>query len=861
MSVCLLSHQQSSLHVLLLSSPTSHVGLDEADVLLSASSNGDTSSNNTSTVILTLSPSYKWLFTNTHGQDVFTSREDALKHIETEKHPGVEFTMSVYERLVGSIVLDKMYILVVEKSNDVLMLPHCTVSEVLAWKWIPLVTEVPPIYPHKAERETIAAVLAAPLNPGFYFCKGGAANFASPFPFLDPTLRDWFTSNWFHHLQTPFVEDLHLPSVCTRLSRGFVSNQSIKLSLGDTDGVVDANVTLIGRQAYRNPGPRFFSRGLNRQAGAGNELVYELVLSYVAEGGLLRYAKHTFLRGTVPLHFTSTLQGAVGEAMITVPPKASELTPLYFSRLLKKIAAIISHDKDMMRLEDPQHAVAALLPRDPLLSPRLPKLDPMPSLLCLNLLREVSKAGEDVLSQAYADAVKAITTKPPNAFVGRCNLCYDAFDWLAVMKSNSVSGAVEELWRKIDAFVVDVGGGSDGGSSFFSAGSVEITTRIHEPQSVQSHFVRYNCADSLDRTNLAGFFESTKIIADLVKALHPSAAVVMPPAPPPLTASSSSTLSNDVDEFLTRLMSPKRSQQQQQQHKKDPFSPEAIAAVASAREKQQQQVPQIPNKYDDIKTCVPGPLLTALVRLFVANGDTIATLYTSSPALSTGLMRDFVPGMESAQMNAVISSQRRYQNVFEDSKRMRAVEVLQGVNSRKLLPFRFGAFLQPLPPSHWSRALVVDGGTAEAVETLVEAVTRHLSLESSQVENCWVYRVEAAHTDDEKEIRAASPTNVDDVETVGAEIIEQSNESDSLLVSVNPDEYDADAATDVEQETVVVLLFRSNEKISTIKHSFTISMMPTCASTTTETKIRVSPYLYRVQPTSTGFSSPFRIFK
>ena len=39
-----------------------------------------------------------------------------------------------------------------------------------------------------------------------------------------------------------------------------------------------AEIALLGRQSYHNPGPRFFGRGLNDAGAAGNDLVYELLL-------------------------------------------------------------------------------------------------------------------------------------------------------------------------------------------------------------------------------------------------------------------------------------------------------------------------------------------------------------------------------------------------------------------------------------------------------------------------------------------------------------------------------------------------------------------------------------------------------
>ncbi len=49
-------------------------------------------------------------------------------------------------------------------------------------------------------------------------------------------------------------------------------------------------------------------------------------------------------------------------------------------------------------------------------------------------------------------------------------------------------------------------------------------------------------------------------------------------------------------------------------------------------------------------------MIETLAEFFVLNGDIASMLYTNSPAMHSGAMRDFSPNISSARLNAIIVS-------------------------------------------------------------------------------------------------------------------------------------------------------------------------------------------------------------
>eukprot|EP00759_Apiculatamorpha_spiralis_P047493 PhF_6_TR43144/c0_g1_i1/m.66028 len=756
-------------------------------------------------VVLTLNSELKWTHTNTPRVDVFDSTDRAVGAIQS-KFPTKEFVMQSYRCLLGALRLDHMYLLISDVAEATMLLPgNCNVYEIRTWKWISLRGPSPTPHLHKAEREILTNTFDTTFHTGYFFCD--EVNLMSPFPYNDVSGRDWFQCDWLHYLRKPF-EEIGLPQVCTRVIRGFAQSKTINIQLPNGDHT-QCELALVGRQSYHNPGPRFFSRGLNDVGAAGNDLTYDLIMYYVdPTDGALQYSRHTFFRGTAPVHFLSTLHGAVGEATITLKPEPLKSTSLYFTRLLRKITAIMQLD----RSPDDVEGAAALLPEygATCQSPRARSDLQYPALRCFNLLRCVSSAGEDILSKAYESGVAQLKSSAANKFVSKCDIDYVQMDYLATVKDEGIESAVEKLWNTALEWY-NRGGETNG----ITRGTFNLSNGTHTVLQSQRNFIRFNCADSLDRTNLGGFFAGIQVTFPLLSSLGIN--IVSAVEKKQFTEGN---VLNQMTQGFNKILDSIPM----------PLSPKPGNTKTTIISTMKNFVPA----YAQIRDQVPPAVLTALVNLFVANGDTIAMLYTTSPALSTDAMRKFVPGMPSAPPNAVISSQRRYQNVFEDKKRMKGVDVLMGINHVLYFPSLFQSFVLPLPIPNWGRAIVLfplPSGVVE--EDVIEAIGLALHC-TDCVEMCRIGvgvkpPVEQAATS-EGPTELLSPKDAP----------QQVTEDTPPLMSLSENDYEVEVAVD-NNDYVAVVLMNQDVMAKKMLSSRTIKI-------SSDVETQIVAYGYRIEP-------------
>lgn len=147
-----------------------------------------------------------------------------------------------------------------------------------------------------------------------------------------------------------------------------------------------------------------------------------------------------------------------------------------------------------------------------------------------------------------------------------------------------------------------------------SARGTVTTILIH---SQQRGVLRFNCADSLDRTNIATFFTSFQIVAEQLRRLG--------------------------------------------------LAP--VDSISSMAE--QSAAPQWPFLNNpSIRTVCSylGPgVLCSLAELYIQNGDVCSLLYTNSVASHSGGIRQYSPRLHAAPSDVKISLLRRFQNVVKDS--------------------------------------------------------------------------------------------------------------------------------------------------------------------------------------------------
>ena len=131
---------------------------------------------------------------------------------------------------------------------------------------------------------------------------------------------------------------------------------------------------------------------------------------------------------------------------------------------------------------------------------------------CVNLLRCAPGRSELKLSEGFQKGVRSA-----NKMIQNMDLRVLNFDWHANTKALGEKGTIKGLWMSINNMLREVG---------FNSGSVTLVedsdgTKAFEfsRETVQKGVLRYNCADSLDRTNVASFFGVVPVLLQQCRVL------------------------------------------------------------------------------------------------------------------------------------------------------------------------------------------------------------------------------------------------------------------------------------------------------------------------------------------------------
>lgn len=286
-----------------------------------------------------------------------------------------------------------------------------------------------------------------------------------------------------------------------------------------------------------------------------------------------------------------------------------------------------------------------------------------PQLRCISLLRLSTTHQECTLAKHYHEGINQTRSAIRDAYPQGL-LDINHFDWLEYSKQYGIEAAVSELWGRTMPFLHNPG--SDG--SLVSVGmTVEksVDRLIH-----QTNFVRVNCADSLDRTNLGCFFVCLQATLAMLATLRLPSANFQTLGPIP-------TLNDKV------------------------YFEKPPAAVVPH--------PFLSSWKDVMDTHnIPSTVVRALAEIFTENGDCVANLYTGSAAMHGETLRR-ISGGKGSGSNAVIATQRLFENTFEDRKKNRSIDLLLAQNvgyhfSKDCYAF----FTLPIPYRQWYSAVVCE---------------------------------------------------------------------------------------------------------------------------------------------------------
>ena len=292
---------------------------------------------------------------------------------------------------------------------------------------------------------------------------------------------------WNAALSAP-LRATNVPGACPVLIQGLVEHRE----LCDLKGK-PFQLCVFGKRSSLHPGTRYLARGLNELGAPGNEVEMEQIVwcdasvgcSPEADQGVsetvtavearessnqsIKWSSYVWRRGSVPISWAQEIKQAYGEAEIQVSKENPYRgTATYFTRLMDAYT-----DGERNETELP--------------------------VTCVNLLRCAPGKPELLLSEHFHEAVRGLRQNNRLGEVSVLN-----FDWHANCKVLGESKTVEGLWAALRQQLLD-------DSIFVGTCQTSAEKIVNERQ---RGVLRYNCADSLDRTNLAGFFVAVQVLTE-----------------------------------------------------------------------------------------------------------------------------------------------------------------------------------------------------------------------------------------------------------------------------------------------------------------------------------------------------------
>ena len=356
-----------------------------------------------------------------------------------------------------------------------------------------------------------AALLEYPVEGAHFYCE--TADVGRPFPWGGGAGAGAAAAArggefaWNTWLASPFAA-----AGCAACVPALVQGSAECRVLADASGARFC-LALLARRSAAHPGTRYLARGLNAAAAPGNEveteqLVWRLDAAAPPDAAALpaaepqapalqHWASCVWRRGTVPIRWGAEIKSTVGEAEIYVAARDPYAgTAEYFARL----AALYA----------PPESAAAAPAASAQAAEGGSEGGPV-AITCVNLLRSGLRAPELLLTEHFHEGARRVRRACPALPLRVLN-----FDWHAAVKGLGDAAAVEGLWAQLAA-ACGAAGVARGASA---AGGVDVGAPArHEVLAWQRGVVRYNCADSLDRTNLASFFGAAQLLVEQCRRL------------------------------------------------------------------------------------------------------------------------------------------------------------------------------------------------------------------------------------------------------------------------------------------------------------------------------------------------------
>lgn len=478
----------------------------------------------------------------TTGRDIFASESSALEYVNRE---GQHEVVASGKAVLGYVVVGPWaLLLLVERTRVSVTLPggH-EIKTVTASKWqrIPLQTDVDFAEGNvRGELERgVDKIVGFPIDGAHIYCE--TLDITRPFPSDRPVCQPSWEFVWNRWLTTSF-RSLGLDSVCPPLLQGLAEARALE----DFDGN-RFSYALIARRGRLHVGPRYHARGLNDQAEPGNEIECEqIVWKHNAPNKPVAWSRYVWRRGSVPLWWSVSLKNVGIEAEIVIKPQNTFRGSYRYVRRLQKRYMPNPHlDPDPPEPQDdrPRQDLSLTVP-----------------IMFVSLLRKGTPdkdRSEAKLSSAFNFVVMQLCKEYglPLDFVG--------LDWHEMHRELGGERIVEAFWCAVrsllprhgfalgtlskvgqdhtDPLVEDVELGPVNGGVLASPPLV-AEPRLERCVSQagrgwqarwfrqQCGVMRYNCADSLDRTNVTSFFGAVQVFIEQCRELDIAIAATSPGA-------------------------------------------------------------------------------------------------------------------------------------------------------------------------------------------------------------------------------------------------------------------------------------------------------------------------------------------
>ena len=566
--------------------------------------------------------------------------------------------------------------------------------------------------------------------------------------------REWV---WNASLAAP-LRATGIPGACPTLIQGLVEHRELRDS---NDKLF--NLCIFGKRSSLHPGTRYLARGLNDVGAPGNEVEMEQLVwcevdqqrsdsPEASEAGLMNgdarggsvsskdgklcsWTSYVWRRGSVPISWAQEIKQAYGEAEIQVAKENPYRgTGTYFARVMNAYRTRAVAAANGERQSFP--------------------------ITCVNLLRCAPGKPEMLLSEHFHEAVRGVRQRAGLADVSVLN-----FDWHANCKALGEAKTVEGLWAALRRQLIECSISMGSTCAVADEDGVEKTV-----SSWQRGLLRYNCADSLDRTNLAGFFVASQVLTEQCSELglsvfnananaglaygggahsegvlaRTSSGSMLPPGWESRTdtttgrtfyidhntrTTSWSLPEQDTTRSEPIAVSPNKTVESPSQAQSpdsnmgSPGQSKLLSRLNSSGQRLCQaggaewldELMKSPEKahkgaesfkwlestVDEFRAAMLPQCLTAMVEIFLANGDFHAQMYTSTrashtatihlldanPATAAAIRYKSTPTSASSTMsNAALGIQRRFHNMVSDGTKQQQFEMFLGLNHKKYFP-------------------------------------------------------------------------------------------------------------------------------------------------------------------------------